>query len=514
MAEDEPTMAETKADDSKLTFADDLYDCFDKVHTRVTRGRHDMKMTKSFLDARYKIENEYGTKLKAALSNLPEFEEPGTFESSWKEMKNAAMSIANQHIQFASMCNEASSTLEKGILEVKVVKAKLNDRHQKLLKDRENKRNAHQKAREAYASAVKAAELAVTQRDAGRQQNVPDKQLAKLETVVRDRTKTVDTTNKAYQKAVAALKDAQVLMEKETYSMMQQFEDLEKRRLQLLHEQIKRFSQQHEFWKSSLEQTAVFLATTVAEIDPPKDLHDYIAGTKTGTPAEPHVVYEPISSAILERGAGIRTTPPTPTSEVKTSLPTAPPLTPSASSVPAPPPFGASVPAAPPMGAPSAPVDSGEKFARALYAFESEESDDLPFQAGDMIKLTACDEADEWWQGELNGRAGMFPANYVELVDSPHEVASPETPAAEPLAEEAAPAEAEAEAEDTLPEGATPAQGQCSALYDFDGQDSDELSFRAGEILTITGEMNGWYLGKRQGDDKVGIFPANYVELM
>ena len=70
------------------------------------------------------------------------------------------------------------------------------------------------------------------------------------------------------------------------------------------------------------------------------------------------------------------------------------------------------------------------------------------------------------------------------------------------------------------------------ALYDFDGQDADELSFKAGELLIITGELNGWYLGKHhhaicsdhnecfvvtlgrtEKGDKVGIFPSNYVSL-
>ena len=37
---------------------------------------------------------------------------------------------------------------------------------------------------------------------------------------------------------------------------------------------------------------------------------------------------------------------------------------------------------------------------------------------------------------------------------------------------------------------------RCEALYDFVSQGHDELSFKQGEILHITGELNGWYLGK------------------
>ncbi len=51
----------------------------------------------------------------------------------------------------------------------------------------------------------------------------------------------------------------------------------------------------------------------------------------------------------------------------------------------------------------------------------------------------------------------------------------------------------------------------CDAVYDFDAQGGDELSFKAGEALIITGELNGWYLGKSKDGSRVGIFPSNYV---
>jgi len=53
----------------------------------------------------------------------------------------------------------------------------------------------------------------------------------------------------------------------------------------------------------------------------------------------------------------------------------------------------------------------------------------------------------------------------------------------------------------------------CEALFDFVGQDLDELSFHKGDTLVITGELNGWYLGKIQGQQQVGIFPSNYVSV-
>lgn len=60
---------------------------------------------------------------------------------------------------------------------------------------------------------------------------------------------------------------------------------------------------------------------------------------------------------------------------------------------------------------------SGAPKAVALYSFAGEEADDLPFRKGDVITILKKSESqDDWWTGRVNGREGIFPANYVELV--------------------------------------------------------------------------------------------------
>ena len=102
---------------------------------------------------------------------------------------------------------------------------------------------------------------------------------------------------------------------------------------------------------------------------------------------------------------------------------------------------------------------------------------------------------------------GWFPASYVKLLES--KGGADKIPEEEP---QAAPAEAAAT------ETATPsANGDIAvgsnlrALYDYAGSQDDELSFKEGEIIVLSGKDDEvWWRGTLDGRE--GVFPATYVE--
>jgi signal transducing adaptor molecule len=49
---------------------------------------------------------------------------------------------------------------------------------------------------------------------------------------------------------------------------------------------------------------------------------------------------------------------------------------------------------------------------RALHTFKPTEPGELAFEQGDIIKVVDRGYKD-WWRGQLKGRTGIFPVNYV-----------------------------------------------------------------------------------------------------
>ncbi|KAF7480162.1 Hypothetical predicted protein [Marmota monax] len=126
---------------------------------------------------------------------------------------------------------------------------------------------------------------------------------------------------------------------------------------------------------------------------------------------------------------------------------------------------------------------SGE-WCRALHSFTAETSEDLSFKRGDRILILKRLDSD-WYRGRLHDREGIFPAVFVQPC----------------------PAEAKSMSAISL-------KGRkAKALYDFQGENEDELSFKAGDIITeLESVDDAWMSGELMG--KSGIFPKNYVHIL
>jgi hypothetical protein len=59
---------------------------------------------------------------------------------------------------------------------------------------------------------------------------------------------------------------------------------------------------------------------------------------------------------------------------------------------------------------------TGDILVTGLFKFETQEPDELPFDKGDTIKVTAYSSA-QWWGAQLRGAEGLIPCNYVVAHD-------------------------------------------------------------------------------------------------
>ena len=54
---------------------------------------------------------------------------------------------------------------------------------------------------------------------------------------------------------------------------------------------------------------------------------------------------------------------------------------------------------------------------------------------------------------------------------------------------------------------------KAKVIFDYEGQDSDDLTVKLDDIVDVLGQpFPGWWEG--QLGDKIGVFPSNFVEII
>lgn len=62
--------------------------------------------------------------------------------------------------------------------------------------------------------------------------------------------------------------------------------------------------------------------------------------------------------------------------------------------------------------------------ARCFFPYQAQNEDELTLNEGDIVTIISknCDD-EGWWRGELKGKSGLFPDNFVKII-SPNEASS------------------------------------------------------------------------------------------
>lgn len=63
---------------------------------------------------------------------------------------------------------------------------------------------------------------------------------------------------------------------------------------------------------------------------------------------------------------------------------------------------------------------------RVIYPYKQANEDELDLREGDVITVINKDLPDKgWWKGELKGKVGVFPDNFVQIVPGDGEAPYP-----------------------------------------------------------------------------------------
>ncbi|XP_043204303.1 SH3 domain-containing kinase-binding protein 1-like isoform X14 [Amphibalanus amphitrite] len=82
-----------------------------------------------------------------------------------------------------------------------------------------------------------------------------------------------------------------------------------------------------------------------------------------------------------------------------------------------------------PTPAPQLPPKPVKELCRALFAYQRQNDDELTLKEGDIVTIVSKESDDKgWWRGELAGKIGVFPDNFVEIISSTEKPARPGKP--------------------------------------------------------------------------------------
>ena len=119
--------------------------------------------------------------------------------------------------------------------------------------------------------------------------------------------------------------------------------------------------------------------------------------------------------------------------------------------------------------------------AEALYDWDGKKENHLSFRKGDVVLVR--EQQEHWWFGECNGQSGWFPSSFVALFQTD--------------------GVAQSSSQDN--------ETNYVAMYPYESNEPGDLSFAAGEMVTVIKKDGDWWTGVI-GGSRTGVFPSNYVQ--
>ena len=132
--------------------------------------------------------------------------------------------------------------------------------------------------------------------------------------------------------------------------------------------------------------------------------------------------------------------------------------------------------------------------------------DEVSVKEGDIVEVLQFEDETEqegWWMVKCaNGRQGLVPDNFVELIPPLSAVKKYTPPPAQPLP----------------PSSPSSGLKKAKVIFLYDAENPDEISVKEGDIVEVLQfedetEQEGWWMVKC-ANGRQGLVPDNFVELI
>jgi len=400
----------------------------------------------------------------------------------WQSSKDELADFSMKHENLATEVTKTAELIQAYLNEKKKYRKTLVANGDKLTKELRAAEAKELKAKQNYESLKKKQEES---EDEANKVSGTAKE-AKAKKASEAAAKKAEIADQEYRDAVKQLQASQQkFYHDEMPKILEELQKLEENRMDSMKEWFLAVVSVQETIPPALASASQNMRKVTEAIDRQADIASFISSTTTHSVKPTEAKYEPFSSidnpALTRQGSRVSMSPVTIRKTDPTSSPTAngagiTQISAATTAAPA-----ASTTAAASTAAPS----QTRQLVRALYNYDATEESELSFKANERLMVLQKDDSG-WWQGELNGRVGMFPSNFVEVVD-------PNAPVKEAAAEQ------------------KELGGQCKVLYDYNADSDSELTIKEGEVLTVESEDEGWFFGFNSKGES-GRFPSNYVQ--
>ncbi|XP_015246145.1 PREDICTED: SH3 domain-containing kinase-binding protein 1 isoform X2 [Cyprinodon variegatus] len=144
------------------------------------------------------------------------------------------------------------------------------------------------------------------------------------------------------------------------------------------------------------------------------------------------------------------------------------------------------------------------------FDYEAQQDDELTLTVGDIIRNIRRDDGG-WWEGELGGRRGLFPDNFVREIKKDGKRDGGQSGM---IRSELSNGRASPVSDTNVRPGKKGEQirkRRCKASFSYAPQHEDELELKVGDVIEIIAEVEeGWWEGLLNG--KIGMFPSNFTK--